>query len=96
MVVPTLMEVKECVKRFEKDFSSLSLIYNVNNNSFVQNGSWYIDNGASRHMTRIWHIFHIISENGPEQIFQLEGGHACTLREFGNVRFQLCHGGYIE
>ena len=74
----------------------LSLISIVGSNGVVQNGTWYVDNGASRHMTGIWHKFCIISETGPDRFVQLEGGHARAVRGVGKVRFQLSHGGYID
>ena len=81
---------------FEKEFSLFSLISSVGSNGVVQNGSWYIDNGVSRHMTRIWHIFRIIYETGPSRFLQSEGGHARAMQGVGKVRFQLRHGGYID
>ena len=73
-----------------------SLISSVGSNGVVQNDTWYVDSGASRHMTGIWHIFRIISETDPDRFVQSEGGHARAVRGVGNVRFQLSHGGYID
>ena len=81
---------------FEKDFLFFSLISSADNNGVVQNGTWYVDNGASCHMTRIRHIFRIISKTGPDQFIQSEGGHARAVRGAGKARFQLSHRGYID
>ena len=56
MTVTTIVEVEEFVRKFEKVFSLFSLVSSVVSNGVVQKNSWFIDNGASRHMTRIWHI----------------------------------------
>ena len=73
-----------------------SLISSARSNGVVQNGTWYIDSGASCHMTRIWHIFCIIVETSPDRFIQLEGGHARAMQGVGKVRFQLSHGGYLD
>ena len=73
-----------------------SLISSGDSNGVVQNGTWCIDSGASRHITGIWHIFRIIVEIGPDQFVQSEGGHARAVRGVGKVRFQLSHGGHLD
>ena len=85
MVATTTEE--DFARRFEKEFSLFSLISSVGSNGVVQNGTWYIDSGVSRHMIGIWHILCIISETGPDRFIQLEGGHARVVRGVGNVRF---------
>ena len=94
MVATTTEE--DFARRFEKEFLLFSLISSVDSNGVVQNGTWYVDSGASRHMTGIWHIFCIISETGPDRFVQSEGGHARAMQGFGKFRFQLSHGGYIN
>ena len=73
-----------------------SLISSADSNGVVQNGTWYIDSGASRHMSGIWHIFCIIAKTGLDRFVQLEGGHARAVQGVGKVKFQLSHGGYID
>ena len=65
-IVAASAEVEDFARRFKKEFSLFSLISSVGRNGVVQNGTWYVDNGASRHMTGTWHIFCIISETGPD------------------------------
>ena len=84
------------MRRFEKEFSLFSLISSANSNGLVQNGTWYLDSGASRHMIGIWHIFRIIAETGLDRFVQSEGGHARAVRGVGKVIFQLSHGGYLD
>ena len=95
-VVAATAKEANFARRFEKEFSLFSLISSASSNGVVQNGTWYIDSGASHHMTGIWHIFCIIAETGPNRFVQSEGGHARAVRGVGNVRFQLSHGGYID
>ena len=73
-----------------------SLISSAGSNGVVQNDTRYIDSGASRHMTGIWHIFRIISETGLDWFVQSEEGHARAVQGVGKVRFQLSHGGYLD
>ena len=63
-IVAASAEVEDFARRFEKEFLLFSLISSADSNGVVQNGSWYIDSGASCDMTGIWHIFCIISESG--------------------------------
>jgi hypothetical protein len=35
---------------------------------------WIVDSGASCHMMRIWRIFLIITEIGPDWLVESEGG----------------------
>ena len=66
-IVAAIAEVEDFARRFEKEFSLLSLISSESSNGVLQNGSGYIDSGFSCNMTRIWHIFHIISETSFDQ-----------------------------
>ena len=95
-VVAATAEEADFARRFKKEFSFFSLISSSDSNGVVQNGTWYIDSGASRHMTGIWHIFCIIAETGPNRFVHPEGGHARAMRGVGKVRFQLSHGGYLD
>ena len=46
MVVAAIAEEEDFARRFEKEFSLFSLISSAGSNGVVQNGTWYIDNGA--------------------------------------------------
>jgi hypothetical protein len=57
---------------------------------------WIVNSGVSCHMTRIWRVFLIITETGPEQLVESEGGMAHAVRGVRRVRFQLEYGGFLE
>ena len=96
MIIAATAKEEDFARRFEKEFSLFSLISSADSNGVVQNGSRYIDNGSSFHMTEIWHIFRTFFETSPNRLIQSEGGQAHAVRRVRNVRFQLSHGGYID
>ena len=83
------IEVEDFARRFEKEFFLFSLVSSVDSNGVVQNSTWFIDSGASRHMTGLYHIFREITEVGPNWMVQSEGGMMLAMRGFGRVRFQV-------
>jgi hypothetical protein len=46
-----------------------------------------VDSGASYYMTKIRRVFLIITETGPDQLVESEGGMAQYVSGFGRVRF---------
>ena len=79
IVVAATGEEADFARRFKKEFSLFSLISSTESNGVVRIGTLYIDNGASRHMTRTWHLLCIIAETCPDRFVQSEGGHACVV-----------------
>jgi hypothetical protein len=52
--------------KFDKDFSLVTLVSSVGSGGFGGDNRWIVDSGASCHMTRIWKVFLIIIEIGPD------------------------------
>jgi hypothetical protein len=91
-VATTTTTVEDFSDKFEKEFSLVTLVSSVRSTGFVRDSRWIIDNGASCHMTGIWHIFLSITETGPDRLVESEGGMAREVRGVGRVRFQLKFG----
>jgi hypothetical protein len=62
--------------KFDMDFSLVTLVSSVGSGGFGGDEGLIVDNGASCHMTRIWHVFLIIIETGPDRMVVSEGGMA--------------------
>jgi hypothetical protein len=62
--------------KFDKDFSLVTLVSNVDSGGFGGDIRWIVDSGASCHMTGIWQVFLIIIETGPNRLVESEGGMA--------------------
>jgi hypothetical protein len=52
--------------KFDKEFSLVTLVSSVGSGGFGGDNRWIVDSGASCHMTRIWRVFLIITETGPD------------------------------
>jgi hypothetical protein len=79
-----------------REFSLVTLVSSVGSGGFGGDIRWIVDSGASCHMTRIWRVFLIITETGPDRMVVNEGGMARVVRGVGKVRFQLKYGGFLE
>jgi hypothetical protein len=66
--------MEEFSSKFDKDFSLVTLVSSVGSGGFRGDNRWNFDSGASCHMTRIWRVFLIITETGPNQLVESEGG----------------------
>jgi hypothetical protein len=73
--------------KFDKEFSLVTLVSSVGSGGFGGDNRWIVDSGASCHMTRIWRVFLIITETGPDRLVESEGGMARVVRGVGRVRF---------
>jgi hypothetical protein len=74
----------------------VTLVSSVDGRGFGGDIRWIVDSGASCHMTRIWRVFLIITETGPDQLVVNEGGMARAVHGVGRVRFRLEYGGFLE
>jgi hypothetical protein len=84
-------QVKEFVERFEKDFLLVSCL-----SSAISNGVWFVDNGASHHMTRAHELFTSWLEKDSYLHVELGTNAKCGVKGVGTGRFQLELGGYLE
>jgi len=64
--------MEEFSSKFDMEFSLVTLVFSVNSVGFVGDSRWIVDNGASFHMTGIWHIFLSIIETGPSRLVKSE------------------------
>jgi hypothetical protein len=93
-VATTTME--DFASKYDREFSLVTLVSSVGSGEFGGDIIWIVDSGASCHMTRIWRIFLIIIETGPDRHVVNEGGMARAVRGVGRVRFQPEYGGFLE
>jgi hypothetical protein len=84
-------QVKEFVERFEKDFLLVSCLSGT-----VSNSAWFVDSGASRHMTGTHELFTSLSEKDLDLHVELGTNAKCGVEGVGTVRFQLESGGSLE
>jgi hypothetical protein len=72
----TTTTMEDFSSKFDMEFSLVTLVSSVGSVGFVGDSRWIVDSGASCHMTRIWRVFLIITETGPDRMVVSEGGMA--------------------
>jgi hypothetical protein len=92
----TTTTMEDFASKFDREFSLVTLVSNVDSGGFRGDFRWIVDSGASSHMTRIWRVFLDFTEIGPGQQVVNEGGMVRAVRGVGNVRFQLEFGEILE
>jgi hypothetical protein len=60
-------QLDEFVVKFERDFSLVSFL----STNTVTRSVWYLDNGASRHMTEAWELFNSLMEKDSGSMWSL-------------------------
>jgi hypothetical protein len=73
--------------KFDMDFSLVTLVSSVSSGGFGDDNRWIVDSGASCHMTRIWHVFFIITDTAYDWLVESERGMARFVRGVGRVIF---------
>jgi hypothetical protein len=58
----TKTQLSELATKFERDFSLVSCI----STSIIARSAWYLDSGASRHMTKVQELFKRLAEEESE------------------------------
>jgi hypothetical protein len=62
----------------------------------ISNSAWFVDSGASRHMTGTHELFTCFSEKDLDLHVELGTNAKCGVEGVGTVRFQLESGGSLE
>jgi hypothetical protein len=94
--VSASVEVVEFVERYEKEFSLMTGPMGSGCLAFEDIESWFVDNGASRHMTGPRTFFLDLTEIDSECILNCGAGPQLAVKGVGRVRFQLESGGLLE
>jgi hypothetical protein len=77
--------LKELASKFKNDFSFLSCLSTITTPS----NAWYMDSGASYHMTEARELFSIFSEDDSNLHIQLGDNTKYAVRGQGTKHFQL-------
>jgi hypothetical protein len=77
-------QVSEFATKFEKEFSLVSCLSGT-----IAKGAWFMDSGASRHMTGSRDLFTSISEEDSELHVELGNNARCAVEGVGTIQFQL-------
>jgi hypothetical protein len=89
---PTKMLLDEFTTKFEKD---LSLVSFLSTNTYTRS-AWFLDIGASRHMTKAWELFSNLMEKDLDVYVQLGDDAKHAVKGEGTIAFQLELGGLLD
>jgi hypothetical protein len=76
-------EVEEFATRFENEFSSIACL-----SSSTSSIAWYVDSGASSHMTRVQEYFYSLQEEEMDLLIEMGNNAKCRAACLGAVTFQ--------
>jgi hypothetical protein len=85
-------QLSELASKFENDFSFVSCL----STSTTSRGTWYLDSGASCHMTEERELFNNFSEGDSSLHVELGNEAKYAVRGQGTVQFQLESGGSFD
>jgi hypothetical protein len=88
----TETQLDEFVVKFEKEFTLVSCL----STNTVTRSVWYLDNGASRHMTEAWELFNSLMEKDSGIHVELGDDAKYVVKGEGTILFQLESGGSFE
>jgi hypothetical protein len=94
--VSTSAEVVEFAEKFEKEFSLMTGPLGSGCLTFEDIEVWFVDNGASWHMTGMRSVFLSLSETDSDCFVGIGTGPQLAVKGVGSVRFQLESGGFLE
>jgi hypothetical protein len=94
--VSTSTEVVKFTEKFEKGFSLITSLSASGSVVFGDIGEWFVDNGASWHMTRIRLVFLSFSEIHSDCYVPCGDSTRHAMTGVGCVRFKLEPGGFLE
>jgi hypothetical protein len=66
--------MEEFSSKYDMEFSLVTVVSSVGSREFKGDIKWIVDSGGSCHMTKIWQVFLIIIETGPDRQVVNEGG----------------------
>jgi hypothetical protein len=89
-------EVVEFAERYEKEFSLMTGPVGSGCLVFEDIESWFVDSGASRHMTGLRSVFLDLTEIDSDCRVNCGVGPQLAVKGVGRVRFQLESGGLLE
>ena len=78
-------QLNKLASKFENDCAFVSCL----STSTTPNGAWYMDSGASCHMTKARDLFNSFSEDDSDLHIQLGDNTKYAVRGQGTVQFQL-------
>jgi hypothetical protein len=84
--------MSEFASKFEKDFSMVSFL----STSMVLRNAWYVDSGASRHMTSAWELFSSLTEQDSRVQVELGDDAKYPVAGVGTIPFQLQSGNSLD
>ena len=78
--------------KFERDFSLVSCL----STNTTMRSVWFLDSGASCHMTKAWELFSSLTERDSDVHVQLGDDAKYVVKGEGIVTFQLKLGGSLD
>jgi hypothetical protein len=78
-------QLNEFVAKFEEDFSLVSCL----STSTITKSAWYLDSGASRHMTEAWELFSSLMEMDSGIHVELGDDAKYAVKGEGTILFDL-------
>jgi hypothetical protein len=84
-------QLSEFVAKFESDFSLVSCL----STSTVARSAWYLDSGASRHMTEARELFNSLTETDSGIHVELGDDAKYAVKGEGTILFQLESGRFV-
>jgi hypothetical protein len=88
----TETQLDEFAAKFEKEFTLVSCL----STNTVTRSAWYLDNGASRHMTEARELFNSLTEKDSGIHVELGDDAKYAVKGEGTILFQLESGGSFE
>jgi hypothetical protein len=88
----TKTQLDEFVVMHDKEFSLVSYL----STSTIRGSAWYLENGASHHMTKSWELFSSLMKKDSKTHVELGDNVKYTLNGEGTIWFQLKSGGSLE
>jgi hypothetical protein len=85
-------QLDEFATKFEKDYSMVSCL----STSTTMRSSWFLDSGASRHMTEAHELFSSPTESDADLHVQLGDDARYAVKGEGTIMFQLESGGLLD